>query len=64
MTKKSGLLSIDTMRNIGRLGVVMHACNPSNQEAEAGDQLKYEAILGYIGSSRPSSTRMRHYLKK
>lgn len=44
--------------------MVTHACNLSNQEAEAGDHLKYEAILGYIGSSRPSSPRMRHRLKK
>lgn len=44
--------------------MVTHACHLSNQEAEAGDHLKYEAIFGYIGSSRPSSPRMRHRLKK
>jgi hypothetical protein len=34
-----------------RLGVVVHACDPSIQEAETRQSKKFKASLGYIATS-------------
>jgi hypothetical protein len=49
---------------MNKLSLVVHTCNPSTREADAGG-FKFEVSLGYIASCRPASaTIVKSYFKK